>query len=151
MNMNNPKLLPCPLCGGESLRFWEPPFTPEIFAPCCNLKVKAAKGETVESLIKRWNRRAGTPEWIDVKERLPELHPDGRSSVFVLGYECGEIFVCQTFKLSSHWGPNEYYWRSDSSINLNVTHWKPLPEGPDDCEGDEENPLPRIEGSYIFV
>lgn len=58
-------------------------------------------------------------QWISVKDRLP----DEGGSYIVHSGASGKVFT-------AHYWPRDRRW-SGRGINLNVTHWMPLPAEPD--------------------
>lgn len=61
------------------------------------------------------------PQWISVKDRLPET--DNYCIVFEPGYGCE---VCM------YYGDGEWLTRDLSNVTRLVSHWKPLPELPEE-------------------
>ena len=65
-------------------------------------------------------------EWVSVEDRLPE------SNTIVLGW--GSHHWPWVVEMESE--PNEWYDSSDGNGVVGVTHWKPLPEPPEDETGE---------------
>lgn len=76
-------------------------------------------------------------EWINIKDRLPEL-VDNKYLVFVQGdHERKRIKICKWVGIKSH-GRCVYKWLSSAFPANHVTHWMPLPEMPQTTKGSED-------------
>lgn len=62
-------------------------------------------------------------DWISVEDRLPEEDED------VLGYVIGRNVDAPAVVF--YWSEEEG-WFSNGARDLNVTHWQPLPDAPED-------------------
>jgi len=96
------ELKPCPFCGGE------PTYHPykDFLVICGENECPATRFMTIE----QWNRRV--PEWISVKDRLPEF--DTKVLIF-------DNFVFTGCYTDTGW--LNYYDHSHE----NPSHWMPLP------------------------
>jgi len=86
-------------------------------AGCENTQTQLAVGEkTIRELL-------GKPQWISVKDRLPEHFED------VLTFEDGECY-----RVNSISELTKYWWDSDEGFERNPSYWMPLPAPPKEEE-----------------
>ena len=107
----------CPFCGGAAFMV-----ASTVQCEKCGVEMQAVNKVIAES---KWNNRP--TEWINVKDRLPEIGeevivytPNGWSDVTAL---------CRLIRYE---GATEFYWDNHyggSNFHLQeaVTHWMPLP------------------------
>jgi Lar family restriction alleviation protein len=133
------KLKPCPFCGGEAdiekipgSPFTNEPYTWGVGCKTCNI---GWYEEAKERAIDVWNRRPDM--WIPVSERLPER--EGEYLVFCEGEDMYNCFYEETVgefgSYNDCYDPKTFgYVDSVWYKNETVTHWMPLPEGPEKGE-----------------
>lgn len=91
--------------------------------------------EFYSKVMAQFIRIQESDQWISVEDGLPECHSqhgDCFASGCVLTYDkYGEMEVNQYIKVGKHkgsgWNQTSEYWES-----LDVTHWMPLPDPPND-------------------
>ena len=102
----------------------------DVFHSCYIDRVGLDGADLIEKLTDRCARYAEEiavaqerTRWIPVTERLPEV---GRRVLATSGVFVGEAFRAQSGEWARIYGPwNDFLERS-------VTHWMPLPEGPEE-------------------
>lgn len=75
-------------------------------------------------------------EWISVKDRLPEYKGAGDEQiVIVTGLEIGRryVYYARAHDYGEKKDPNEIFSVGGWS-DMNVTHWMPLPDPPEDLQ-----------------
>ena len=65
-------------------------------------------------------------KWISVKERLPSAYDEG---LFLVHYETGAIAMDAICRIG-----DSCFFAGSSAGHGKVTHWMPLPEGPEGFE-----------------
>lgn len=80
-----------------------------------------------------WNDAVDAmPQWISVEDE----YPDSKLKVLVIAYEnmwSGGVFkLCPAVHTAYTRGEDEGWWDWYTEEHLQVTHWMPLPEPPED-------------------
>ena len=118
----------CPFCGGVA-KLKAPGY--EHYSPCwvkctqCGAEGPTKSSE--EDAEKGWNERAQEDKWISVKDRLPVRPPAVRGLLvrrqwYLVALESGAV-------LTLSYEFDEDRWQG---VGSPVTHWMPLPEGPEE-------------------
>ena len=99
----------------------------------CTMKLCAAAADTIEALIEENKRLREENRWISTAERLPQTD-DGPYSTYedvsavevlavIEGAERATTLYCD--------GYDFFDLQGDEAIPYRVTHWKPMPKGPE--------------------
>ena len=79
----------------------------------------------------RAGERAAQPKWISVEERLPEI--SDLVLVIANGKPCEHTTLVNAVLIASYWGDEGWIADGfDGWDKLVVTHWMPLPPGPEE-------------------
>lgn len=80
-------------------------------------EINSRTGEELADYLLKNGVRLESRRWIPVSERLPEY---GQEVIIYTGNTLKPIVIAYTF------------WKADYDTWLHVTHWMPMPEGPED-------------------
>jgi Lar family restriction alleviation protein len=113
------KLKPCPFCGGEPELKQD--FDDKQISVCCDNETCVTICETFwhdtrEEAIKAWNTRAD--DWQPINE-------EAKKELRLVRTKSGKMHT-------AYWDIYEggTWWIAGTTLSINPTHWKPLPEPP---------------------
>ena len=144
-----PKLYSCPFCGSENItiRYGAGGYTSNVhypnetgFVACLQCGSRSLKTRYAKNAVKKWNTRkesnAGTPKWISVEERLPNIENENgtaKCTETVLGIDKLGYRYVGFFRVYKYDNSFEFVGCDCDGFDrgeFDVTHWMPLPMPP---------------------